>query len=519
MSPIELPFLYQTRTIIRCFSSSSKSLRNHKTPTPSTAGQEPSESFLSQKAKETADPTRRKSKPSITRSEKQVFEGIFHDIKTSTERPERAKQFHHDTDSNSIFRLFVQESGQRQTPVAGGSAGDKTQESSGWNEHLKKYPPVLRHAALQLTRGEATPTGSGSEVPYISFQPSEPESQHRSTDRKARDPRHGVYRPLEAPLEAEADGEEKLSEGLQLRNFDAMKEDEIARGTFRGKTADYVEEELKRVAEELQSCITSKAQSGAFRMWDVCQKMILPLVLELNQQQEKFAREEVNTDEIAAEPALTTTQSKKKQPSKKKIIKKDSSPKPAPTSLKSEHPTTTFQPGVSPLGVITTLYPTLTLLTLRLFSTHFPTTPFPLSLYTTLKTTSPQSRILGLNVHFYNTLLRHLWDVYSDLHAVGSTLREMQASGVEFDGDTYAVVRQVEDERWNELNLGEGSRGAKWWGRMDQVRGWEGVLAWKGVIEGKLQEQGLGHLLAEREYSRELLGGTESGEAGSRVWL
>jgi hypothetical protein len=521
MSPIELPFLYQTRTILRCFSSSGKALRNHKPPTSSAATEETSESFLSQKGKETADSARRKSKPSITRTEKQVFDGIFHDIKTSSGPPTTTKQFYQETDPNAIFRLFVQEFGQRQIPAPGTPVEQKIQESSGsgWNEHLKRYPPILRHAALQLTRHGAAIDNNQDQLPYISFQPSEPDVQHRPTDRKTRDPRHGVYRPLEAALETEADGDAVLKEGLQLRNFDSIKEDEIARGTFRGETADYVEKELKKISGELHSCIAPKAQSGAFRMWDICQQRILPIVLELNQQPEKHDHKEISEERVAAE-TVNAVQSKAKKITLKQVTKKDSSPNESFTSPKTKHLARTFPPGVFPLAVITILYPTLTLLALRLFTTHFPTTPFPLSLYTTLKTTSPQSRILGLNVHFYNTLLRHLWDIYSDLHGLTSTLREMQASGVDFDGDTYAIIRHVEDERWNDFHAKEGSRGLAWWGRPDQVRGWQEVMLWKGVIAGKLQEQGMGHLLAEREYSQDLLGehGRDEKE-GPRVWL
>lgn len=521
MSPIELPFLYQTRTILRCFSSSSKALRNRKPLDPSAAREEPSKSFLLQKAKESADSARRKSKHSITRTEKQVFDGIFHDIKTSSGRPTRTKQFQNVTDPNAIFRLFVQESGQVQIPATWTLVEQKIQESagSGWNEHLKRYPPILRHGALQLTDHEAAINNQQDQVPYISFQPSEPAVQHRPTDHKTRDPRNGVYRPLKAALETEADEDAKLKEGLQLRNFDAIKEDEIARGAFRGETADYVEKELKKISAELHSCIAPKAQSGAFKMWEICQQRILPIVLELNQQVEKHDRKEAGEEGVAAENA-DAVQSETKKIRRKQVTKKDSSPSEPFASPETKHLAPTFPPDVSPLAGITILYPTLTLLALRLFTTHFPTTPFPLSLYTTLKTTSPQSRILGLNVHFYNTLLRHLWDVYSDLHGLTSTLREMQASGVDFDADTYATIRHAEDERWNEFHAKEGSRGLAWWARPDQVRGWQELVLWKGVIAGKLQEQGMGHLLAEREYSQDLLGGHGGDEMeGPSIWL
>jgi hypothetical protein len=524
MSPIELPFLYQTRTILRCFSSTSKALRNNKYPAPSTQSEETSETFLSQKARETAGSATKKSKPSITRTEKQVFDEIFHDIQTSTGQPANTKNFYNETDPDAIFRLFVQESGQHQNRTNESAVESEKQGSSdsGWNEHLKRYPPILRHAAKQLVRSDVSRPTNADHAPYISFQPSAPDAQSSLSERKIKDPRHGVYRPLEAALDTEADKIANVKEGLQLRNFDAIKKDEIARGTFRGKTADYVEAELKKISEELQSCLSRKNQSGDFMMWDVCQKRILPIVLALNQRPQKDSYKPSNGIETANVPQHTSNSAKNKtkKVEKKQVAKQETSNNSPPPTSKADTFVPTFPSGVSPLGVVSTLYPTLTLLAFRLLTTHFPTSPFSLSLYTAIKTTSPQSRILGLNIHFYNTLLRHLWDIYSDLHALTSTLREMQASGVDFDGDTYAVIQNIEEERWNEFHAGEGSRGVAWWGRPEQTRRYQEMLEWKAVVANKLQEQGMGHLLAEREYGSDLLGGRESDEVeGPRVWL
>ena len=521
MSPIELPFLYQTRSILRCFSSTSKAARNNKYPAPLTQSEKTSESFLSQKARETAGSAAKKSKPSITRTEKQVFDEIFHDIQTSAGSPANTKNFYNETDPAAIFKLFVQESGQHQPRTNESAIDYEKQESSGsgWNEHLKQYPPILRHAAKQLVRSDVSRRTDADHAPYISFQPSVPDAQSSLSERKIKDPRHGVYRPLEAALDTEADKIANLKEGLQLRNFDAIKKDEIARGTFRGKTADYVEEELKKISEELQSCISPKNQSGDFMMWDVCQKRILPIVLALNQRPQKDSHKTSNDVATANVPQPIGTP-KTKKVGKKQVAKQKTSHNSPPPSPKPDHILPTFPSGVSPLGAVTTLYPTLTLLAFRLLTTHFPTSPFPLSLYTAIKTTSPQSRILGLNIHFYNTLLHHLWDIYSDLHALTSTLREMQASGVDFDGDTYAIIQNIEEERWNEFHAGEGSRGVAWWGRPEQMRRYQEVLEWKALIANKLQEQGMGHLLAEREYGLDLVGGRASDEVeGPRVWL
>lgn len=323
-------------------------------------------------------------------------------------------------------------------------------------------------------------------------------------------------------METELEVDANSKEGLQLRNFDAMKEDEIARGTFRGKTADYVEKELKSISTELQSCITPRSQSSAFNMWNICQQRILPIVLELNQRPGKHPLKKPTEAGVVAIPELGDSGSGKsttKKSSKKQATKKSSMREP-PSIPAEKHLAPRIPADIPPLSVVTTLYPTLTLLALRLFTTHFPTTHFPVTLYTTLKTTSPQSRILGLNVHFYNTLLRHLWAIYSDLHGIASTLSEMQSSGVDFDGTTYALIRRIEDERWNELHTGEVSRGTEWWGRPEQMTKYAEVMEWKGLVARRLQEQGMGHLLAEREYSRELLGRSEIDDTDrSRVWL
>jgi hypothetical protein len=175
--------------------------------------------------------------------------------------------------------------------------------------------------------------------------------------------------------------------------------------------------------------------------------------------------------------------------------------------------------GVSPILTTTTLYPALTLLTLRLLTSSFPTTPFPLTLYTTLKSLSPQSRILALNVHFYNTLLTHTWTIYSSLQEITALLAEMQTSGIDFNGDTYNLIRSIEEERWTQFNTGDGDRGKEWWLRAEQVRRFGGLMEWKQIVAVRLQEQGMGHLLAEREYSSDLQAMRERVAEEPRVWL
>ena len=69
------------------------------------------------------------------------------------------------------------------------------------------------------------------------------------------------------------------------------------------------------------------------------------------------------------------------------------------------------------------------------------------------------------------------------------------------------------------MNTGEGTRGEEWWLRPEQMRRFPTLMEWKQVVATRLQEQGMGHLLAEREY------GSESSETQStmaerpKVWL
>ena len=95
----------------------------------------------------------------------------------------------------------------------------------------------------------------------------------------------------------------------------------------------------------------------------------------------------------------------------------------------------------------------------------------------------------------------------------------MQTSGIDFNGDTYNLIRSIEEERWTQFNTGDGDRGKEWWLRAEQVRRFGGLMEWKQIVAVRLQEQGMGHLLAEREYSSDLQAMRERVAEEPRVWL
>ena len=543
MNTVELPFLYQTRTILRqsSWNSTVRSVRPRHpsrrclSVAPNSLAEEHSESFLSQKAKAVAEATRRKSKPnSITRTEKEVFDGIFKDIKESAGRTTTPKRTAIETDPDAILQLFVPESGQSQDLNSWTGLAETTPNTTGnlhtsktqLEEHIKRYPSALRHAAHRAAPPHPPPPDWPEHMPSKAFQLSKGDrSPTLAFSAIPKDPRHGVYRPLDAPLEPSAMS--MSSDGPQLRNFDAIKQDELAQGNFRGKTADYVKKELRNISTELESYVSNSAHSGAFSMWEICQSRIFPLIKLLEKEAKPKAASHNSSTEDATATGLQTTSTaesstadKPRQKPLKKINPQSSPPLP---SVKTKVATPALPPGVSPLSTVTILYPALTLLALRLFTTHHPTTPFPVSMYNHIITSSPQSRILGLNVHFYNTLLQHIWDIYSDLKWIAALLSEMQGSGVEFDGTTYTTIQGIEAERWTQMNTGEGTRGKEWWLRPEQMRRFPTLMEWKQVVAMRLQEQGMGHLLAEREYDSESWvpeKGTQSAIAERpKVWL
>lgn len=114
-----------------------------------------------------------------------------------------------------------------------------------------------------------------------------------------------------------------------------------------------------------------------------------------------------------------------------------------------------FSVGVSPLALVSRLYPATLLLALRLLVKHSPTSPYITALLPEIRSRGPRSYVLGATTAFYNTLLRHQWDVYSDLGAIDTTLAEMQKNGVEFDAGTFEAISTVAEDRARDFEVHE----------------------------------------------------------------
>ena len=155
--------------------------------------------------------------------------------------------------------------------------------------------------------------------------------------------------------------------------------------------------------------------------------------------------------------------------------------------------------SVQELKILQYIYPASLLLALRLYITHFPTSPYPFLLLPRIRSLGTTSYVLGASPQFYNSLLSLVWMVRSSLREVDALLGEMERGGVEMDEGTYKVLGGIEGEMNADLqgetgemeavggvDKGMASRGAGWWRRQEQMLFFPRVLDWLDIIAGRL---------------------------------
>lgn len=147
------------------------------------------------------------------------------------------------------------------------------------------------------------------------------------------------------------------------------------------------------------------------------------------------------------------------------------------------------------LPLITILYPAATLLALRTYAFHLPTSGYLLALLPKVRELGPTSYLLAGNVHFYNTILQVTWDVYSDLSGMDRLLREMRRDGVGYDEGTLQVLERVRRDREvdvvnSEISGGMMGRGRVWWGMRTHEEDFESVDShWRAVVKKELEKK------------------------------
>jgi hypothetical protein len=177
---------------------------------------------------------------------------------------------------------------------------------------------------------------------------------------------------------------------------------------------------------------------------------------------------------------------------------------------KAQSPTTLL----SPLPIISRIYPSALLLALRLLARNYPLNTITHSLPYHIRSLGATSYVLGTNTHLYNTFLFLRWNTHSSMREICDLLLEMERGAVDFDRGTLRLLRIIEEERWLDLlqspdRPGEGgkeptgddgstaARGAIWWMRSEQSLWWPKIEHWKGVIAKSLEEKGIGEVMRE----------------------
>ncbi|KAL7620104.1 hypothetical protein AAE478_010654 [Parahypoxylon ruwenzoriense] len=386
MSSTLLPFLYQTRTILRANPQTIVAFGRsfHVTrPQLKVSNDIP---FVSG-VEGDGIPFQRVRRSTITPSERQIFERIFADIRARGLKPALREDGPPPPPAASrsamlIMQQAAYDAGQsRPASIASpallaGAARDR-------NKALLRFPPDLRAAAskaLDNIQGSASATSEPDDVAYD-----------------------------EASI-----GEDSVDEGWQAPAH-----------TF-GRT---VELEAKRHPERTRVERLITVADTDLHLWKVLEQEVftMPAKLGIDRTPSKLEEE---------------AKSAKKKASKRKRMKfldpieevaYDEEQAPSDDKLS--------------LYVYGPLYPAYLLLALRRLDSGFRvSSPLAFSVLPRIKELGLESYVLGVSTPFYNELLEIYWTRRGDLYGMLDLLEEMRHCGLYFDEQTASILNQVDKE-------------------------------------------------------------------------
>ncbi|KAL6246114.1 hypothetical protein RBB50_007267 [Rhinocladiella similis] len=463
---IELPFLYQTRTILR------RPLRIHRIPQGRLVSDYPKvfvdgkqgsriplslpeESYLQQRGRQASksSPNRLPEFPgssvnsTITASERRAFETILRftpdesrsgpvGVKDQTPQDDAL-----DTDIESILDIFA-------TSVRSYNAARDTRLAT--REQDEEHG---QDGALDSLESTLDPTGP----------------QPRDSD---------------LPLD-----EHSFRQIANSRRFEGFNESIKAA----------VRKCMTEISSALQAAATSPSERGDIAMWHVCESQIFSLATYLRPKPVKrqryigplrfsfsraesdnppqaleAAEREFNAAQEASNPSVSSTETLQQRSHEESLSDNE-------THILVSH------------SILHHVYPAALLLALRLYIRHFPSSHLPHNLLPRMRSFGHTSYVLGASTQFYNSLMYLVWSTRSSLREIDSLLSEMESSGVELNEETYRILRQIEDERADDLELDEkgagsllGSRGGPWWRRHEQMFWFPRILHWLSVVSKRL---------------------------------
>ncbi|KAI6088366.1 hypothetical protein F4821DRAFT_234399 [Hypoxylon rubiginosum] len=398
-----LPFLYQTRTILRVnprativFTRSlhgNRQLRK-RDDIPFVSELDYGETRVETETEtETNDddtpsePTRRGT---ITPLERQIFEGIFADIRARGLKPTLREDSSAPTSDAArstmqIMQQAVQDAGQARPAhvvaphLLAGPARNRQQA-------LLRFPPDLRAAASRALDTIGTSVTGYPEHDDIRFDESAIAAGHEYVD-------EGWKAPLD-------------------RSFDL---------------------EAKRRPERTRIEGLIAAAKTDFKLWDVLEKevFIMPAKLGLNTGTSEL--EDIESTKLA------------EMKGKKAGARSETG------ALEEVHETDTTVPESSSsaeklsIYIHGPLYPAYLLLALRRLDRAFRTpSPLAFTILPRIKELGLESYVLGVTTPFYNELLQIYWTRRGDLSGMLDLLDEMRQCGLYFDEQTKSILSNVE---------------------------------------------------------------------------
>jgi hypothetical protein len=404
-----MPFLYQTRTILR--------IPPHRV---SAAVVRSLHATTRRPQKETSIPFDYEIGPpdedspvtdvpirgTITPSERQIFERIFADIEARGLKPavrEDGSSIPEPPASRSarlIMQQAAHDAGQARpaTVTAPGLLAGSAKDRS---KALLRFPPQLRGAAskaLDTIKQQALRVKSYDDAVYNARADAAAEEDFIDDDWKA--PAHTFGRTIE--LEARRHEERTRIEGL----------------------------------------ITSAASD--FDLWDILEKEVFTMPAQLG-----IAG---GTTE-PGDPKASLKPKKRHRGSAAKSVDEaalnDAEPNPEAsevdaTSASPDHVSSPDNPKKLSLYVHGPLYPAYLLLALRRLDTAFyAPSPLVFSILPRIKELGLESYVLGVSTPFFNELLTIYWARRGDLSGMLELLEEMQHCGLYFDTRTAGILNQV----------------------------------------------------------------------------
>ncbi|KAI0869525.1 hypothetical protein GGS24DRAFT_493702 [Hypoxylon argillaceum] len=409
MSFTSMPFLYQTRTILRIpphrASRASAAIVRSLHTTSRLAHKETSIPFDYEVGpkEDTLPITEVPVRGTITPSERQIFERIFADIQARGLQPavKDDGSIPPGASASRAARLIMQEAAidagqaRRATVTApailSGAAKDRAKA-------LLRFPPQLRGAAakaMEAITEQALKVKSHDDAAYTADAAAAAEADFIDDDWHA--PAHTFGRAVE--LEARRFGERTRIEGL----------------------------------------ITSA--SSDFELWDILEKEVftmparLGIVRDLKPKKPKHpeGRKRESAAMNDAEPVAIHDAEPGLEASEVDTTSASPDPDSSPDDL---HELSLYVHGP--------LYPAYLLLALRRLDTAFHTpSSLVFSLLPRIKELGLESYVLGVSTPFFNELLSIYWTRRGDLSGMLALLEEMQHCGLYFDNRTAAILNQV----------------------------------------------------------------------------